>query len=260
MPHRKTVLFTLALCALLVGAFAAQSASALGTTAHTCTKTGTGTAGKATFSDAHCKTEAVGGAFKHVGIANGTVTETTTLDITTGTEHSGATLKSTVAGSAIELVAKEVSGAGTMSNSLAGEEMILSGTGKLKYSNVTENLLGCKVTGKPGGAGIVETKELALTTAGVGDKVKITPKEGTLFAEFELTECVIGPITIKVFGSVLGVPSGPTINTVHTAVTSEKTLRLQNATTGPVAGIEGTNTEIGREPADGVFTPIAVTT
>jgi hypothetical protein len=239
MIGRKTVIGLSMLCALVVCAIAAQAASA-STTAYTCANVG-GTSGG--FKAAHCKpSDAGAGAFAHVAIKAGEVTAITGSDLSTAGTHTGAILKSTVAGSAIELAAKEVSGSGSMSNSESGGEMVASGTGKIKYSGVTENLLGCKVTGKPGGAGIVETKELAASTAGVGAGLKFSPKEGTLFAEFELTECIIGPITIKVFGTVLGTPDGATTNTVHNTVTAAKTLRLQNATSGPFAGIEGTLT------------------
>ncbi|HSS34361.1 MAG TPA: hypothetical protein VLL27_13880, partial [Solirubrobacterales bacterium] len=211
MIGRKAVIGLTVLCALLVSAFAAQAASAVGTTAYTCKGV---TAGTGTFKAGHCKPGDAGtGNFSHVSIANGTSTEITGSDLNTAGEHTGAILKSTVSGSAVELVAKEISGTGTMSNSLNGAEMVASGEGAIKYSGVTEKLLGCKVTGKPGGAGVVETKQLFATTKEVGDKLKFTPKEGTVFAEFELTECAVGPTTVKVVGSVLGVPDGATTNT-----------------------------------------------
>lgn len=104
--------------------------------------------------------------------------------------------------------------------------------------------------------GVVETKPVFMSTAGVGDKINLTPKEGTAFAEFKLEGCAVAN-TYKVVGSVLGVPDGATINTTHTKVTEEKTLRLQSAV-GPVAGIEGTLTISGR-PAE-PYTPLALTT
>lgn len=204
--------------------------------------------------------------YEHVSFKPNTVTKITGSDLNTAGEHTGAILKSTVAGSAIELVATEVSGSGTMSNkeekNAKGEtEMIASGEGSLKYSGVTEKLLGCKVTGIPGGAGVVETKPLLATTKEQGDGLRFTPKEGTLFAEFELTGCIVGPITIKVVGSVLGVPDGATTNTTHAKVTEEKSLRLQSAA-GPVAGIAGTLTIIGKDETlgDTEYTPLSVTT
>ena len=261
MLGRKTLIGLSVLCALLVSAFAAQGASALGTTAHTCKEVNQGTEGAKTWKDKHCKEEGVGanGAFKHVLITNNTKTEIIGDDLNTAGEHTGAILKSTVAGSAIELVATSVSGSGSMTNTESGGEMIASGEGKLKYSGVTEKLLGCKVTGLPGGAGVVETKQLFASTAGVGDGLKFSPKEGTVFAEFELTGCIVGPITIKVVGSVTGTPEGTTTRTVHNTVTAAKTLRLQSAA-GPVAGIAGALTISGRANSTEAYTGLSVTT
>jgi len=205
MIGRKTVIGLTALCALLICAFAVQGASAAGTTAYTCKEVSAGTG---TFKAGHCKPSDAGtGNFSHVSITNGTATEITGSDLNTGGEHTGARLKATVAGSAIELLAREVSGSGTMSNSVSGSEMVASGEGKIVYSNVTENLLGCKVVGIPGGEEIVETKQLSATTKGVGKKLKFTPTEGNIFAEFKLEGCVVAN-TYKVIGSVLGVPDG----------------------------------------------------
>jgi hypothetical protein len=90
----------------------------------------------------------------------------------------------------------------------------------------------------------LDAKIWRLRPPGVGAGLKFAPKEGTLLAEFELTECVIGPITIKVFGSVLGssvlgIPAGTTTNAVHATVTADKALRLQNATTARLPASKG---------------------
>jgi hypothetical protein len=259
MIGRRTVIGLTALCALLVSAFAAQSASAA-TTAYTCKKV-TPAVNTVGFSKAHCKNEdkvSTNANYEHVSFGPKTTTEIIGSDTNTKEEHTGAILKATVAGSAIELVAGEVSGSGSMENSEIAE-MIASGEGKIKYSKVTEKKLGCKVVGLPGGAEVVETKQLAASTAGVGEGLKFTPKEGTTFAEFELKECVVAN-TYKVIGSVLGKPDGATTNTTHNKITEEKTLRLQSAV-GPVAGIEGTLTISGRDPAlkETVYTPLSVT-
>jgi hypothetical protein len=65
MNGRRAILDLCMLCALLVSAFAAQSASAAGTTGFTC-KAGAAEAG---FSDAHCLTPAVGAAVKFTHVA-----------------------------------------------------------------------------------------------------------------------------------------------------------------------------------------------
>ena len=255
MIGRKTVIGLTMLCALLVSAFAAQAASAESTTAYTCSSA----ASTKDFTEEHCKTKSGGaGNFGHVAIEAGKTTEIIGSDKNLAGERTGAILKSTVAGSAIELVASEVNGTGTMSNSLSGSEMVASGEGKITYSGVTEKLLGCKVTGLPGGVGTVQTKQLAASTQGLAKKLKFTPKEGTVFAEFELTECIVGPVTIKVIGSVIGNPEGATTTTVHNTVTTEKTLRLQSAA-GPIAGIAGFLTISGRSGGAGAYTPLSVT-
>lgn len=268
MARSKTIVGICTLCALALGAFATQDAVASnGTTAFTCkekaVKEGAG------FSAAHCKPgDAVvsGASFEHAPVAENTKTEVQVTDLNTGGEHTGAILKSTIASSAIELVAKEVAGTGTMENRkepasgvpVPGEHFVIAETSS-KYTGVTENLLGCKVTGKPGGAGVLETKPLLTTTTGQGDRGKLTPKEGTVLVEFELTECAIGPITLKVVGSISCVPDGPTINCVHNTVTSEKTLRLQSAV-GPVAGISVGTTFKGRANSSEPYKPLSTTT
>jgi len=256
MIGRKTKIGVCALGALAVSAIVAQGVSAAGTTAYTCKGVAPGTG---TFKAAHCKSADAGtGNFNHVSIANGTTTEVLASDLNTAGEHVGAELKATVAGSSVALHANEVSGSGSMANSESIGEMIASGEGVLKFSGVTETFLGCTVVGIPGGPGVVETKQLFATTQGVGDKVKVTPKTGTILAEFELTSCVVAS-TYKVVGSVLGVPDGATYNTVHSTVTAEKTLRLQSPT-GPLAGLESSITLSGRSGGSGAYTPLSVTT
>lgn len=257
MNLRRTTSGLCLLCALFVSALAAQSASAAGTTAYTCKNTGAG----GTFKAAHCKpSDAGSGNFSHVAIANGTTTEITISDLNTAGEHTGAILKDTIAGSAVELTAKEVSGSGTMSNGTEAGEMFASGEGVLVYSGVTEDLLGCEVIGIPGGPGVIETKTLIATTKGLGDKLKVSPKAGIVLAEFELKNCIFGTVLTKVVGSVLGDPDGATVNTVHNTVTADKTVRTNNVATGPVVGIAGTLTISGRSGGSGPYTPLSVTT
>lgn len=258
MKRRRVTFGVPVLCTIVLCALAAQSAIAAGTTAFTCSSS----APVKTFQAAHCKPSDTGGTtFGHLAIPKNTSTEVSITDITTGSTHSGVVLKATVAGSAIELVAKEAAGTGTMENNEAGGEQFISASTSSKYSGVRENLLGCKVVGNPGGAGVIETKPLATSTAGQGDAGKLTPKiAGGPFTEFELTECVIGPLTIKVFGSVKCPTEGATVNCVHNTVTAEKTLRLQNATTGPVAGLELSTTFKGRAKSTESFTPLSPTT
>ncbi|HSS33974.1 MAG TPA: hypothetical protein VLL27_11910 [Solirubrobacterales bacterium] len=261
MFNYKVLIALCTVSALLISAFAAQSATALGTKAFTCLSVSPA-AGTQGFARSHCKpSDAVptDAEFEHFSFPKGLKTEINLRDFTTAGARSGAVLKSTVAGSAIELVAEEVNGTGSMENGEVGSESIASGEATVTYSGITEKLLGCKVTGKPGGAGVVETKQLVGTTQAVGDRLKITPKEGTVFAEFELTECSVGPTTVKVVGSVLGVPDGATVNTSHLDVTTEKSLRLGSAL-GPIAGLAVTWTISGRTAAGSSYAPLSPTT
>jgi hypothetical protein len=246
------------LCALLVSAIGAEGAGAAGTTAYTCKPVG-GTGG---FLASHCRPSDISGEsvgnFAHASIKPAELTEVTASDLNTGGSHTGAIFRSTTAGTPFELEAKEVSGTGSMINGVVGAEMLVSGEGTLTYSKVTENLLKCEVFGLPGGAGTVVTKELSATTQGQGDKIKVTPKAGTVLAEFELKNCAIAGLH-KVIGSVIGIPDGATVSTVHNTVTAEKTLRI-NSAVGPVAGIAGTLTFSGRANSSQTYTPLSVTT
>ena len=113
------------LCALVISGLAAQTAAAAptGTTAFTCT---TGTS----FSDAKCTT-AGSGPFGHVAIPAGTTTEIT------GTNTGNTVLQGTHASVKLQLTSTSLSGTGTMTNSITGEEMFASGGGTIKYENVT---------------------------------------------------------------------------------------------------------------------------
>jgi hypothetical protein len=276
MNGRRAIVGLCMLCALLVSAFAAQSASAVtrGTTAFTCKlkdpMTGPG------FSAAHCKPgDAVvtGAKFEHIPIAEGEKTHVTfsNTGIGLGTTEVGVhRLKSTIAGSAVQFSSSEVDCSGSLQNKKhgAGEppegEHYIHGTGiPCTLSNFKEELLGCTVTGitAPGGKEMVSTTKLTTTTTGKGHTITLSPESGTLLAEFELTGCVIGPITLKLFGSLTCIPDGATINCTHNNGTELKGLRFQNATTGPLAGYEGTFTvKGGKEPITEPTSPISVTT
>jgi hypothetical protein len=272
MSGRKAVIGLCMLCALVVSAFAAQSASADGTTLFTCASK----AGGKGFSKAHCKTAdavASGASFGHVAVKNGTATDLIVTNTGVGTntnETSIPKLKSTIAGSAIELLATGMSASkGTIENKEEGTEMVVHSKNLvLKYTGVTEKLLGCKVTGKPGGAGVVETKELTATTTKEGMNVLFKPENAEgIFAEFELTECIIGPVTVKVFGDTTGSIDGATITVLHETgtknpATGAVTMRVGNPTTGKAAGYEGVVTVSGKDTsiAEDKGNPLSVTT
>ena len=254
------------LCALMISAIVAQGATAAGTTGFTCEKVAEGT-GK--IFDTHCKS--VGsGSYEHVAITPNTTTQLALANVTTGEERSVAKLKAAVAGFGVVIEAKKVSGVeGTMENKeeKVGEVTEMWAEAEIKkliFEEVTANL-GCTTTGLPGGAGKIETVPLKITTKGQSDALKLEPKEGTKLAEFELSgagcpEAVKGKYPVH--GSVKGVPSGATTVFTHTEITAAKTLRLKNATEGPLTGFEGTFTISGKDasnPCTGEW-PIAATT
>jgi hypothetical protein len=275
MKRRHTVVGLCMACALLVSAFLAQSANAetKGTTVFTCKKQASAAF---EFNDAHCKEAAVPkntGEYAHVPVIENTTTKVTVTSEKTKnntTEDTPSVLKATIAGTPFELVAKKVHGEGGFENKKeavapnVGEHYFHTGADPitLKYTEVSEKLLGCTVTGIPGGVGTIETKPLTVTSTGQGESVEIKPNEGTLFAEFTLSGagCSVAN-TYKVIGRVTCTPSRATLNCVHNPITEQKNLRLQSAL-GPVAGYEGSVTVKGKDEAAGdkEFTPLSVTT
>ena len=235
------------LCVLILGAIAAQGAAAAGTTSLTCENVGSGV-----FTDAHCKTKGPG-EYSHVFFSAFTPTTFVSTNVLTGAERSPWILKAIVVGLGVQLEAKKVSATGTLENKESGAEMWTEGsTETILFEEVTANL-GCSVTGLPGGAGKVETVGVKGTTKGQGDSIKYEPKEGTKFAEFELNGAGC-PAAVKgkypVFGTITCVPNGATCVFTHNEITTAKTLRLKNATEGPVAGLSGTTTTQGTDPSN----------
>ena len=257
MIGRKGILGLCMLCALMLSAIAAQSAQAVpGATFVTCEKVA-----KAPnqFTDAHCKTGGEG-EFKHVEFKVNTTTTATIDNNITAAETSTGVLKATVVGLGVQLEAKKVTAHATLENKENATEMwgegktIPTGEGPkgVVYEEVTANL-GCSVVGLPGGAGKVETKPVSATSKGGGLSITFTPTEGTQFAEFELTgagcpEAVKGKY--PVFGSATCKIVGATCVFTHTEVTTKKSLRLKNATEGPVAGLAGSITIKALDPAN----------
>ena len=263
MTGRKSIVGLCTLCALMLSVFAAQSASAAGTTAVTCEKVEKGTGD---FSDAHCKEAGGSKEYKHVTFAPNTATQVTGSNTTTGEVRSIWVLKTTIAGLGVVLQAKKVTGGiATVENKESATEMWAEGSGeKIVFEEVTANL-GCFFTGLPGGAGKVETRALRGTTKGQGMSLKYEPEVGNFFAEFELSgaEC---PAALKgkypVFGSVNGVPNGSTTVFSHAEITAAKSLRLKNAFEGPTVGLDGSTTTLAKDAGNektGEW-PLAVTT
>jgi hypothetical protein len=267
MHGRRAIVGLCMLCALLVSAFAAQSASAVtkGTTLFTCVAAQVpGPETTKGFSDAHCKvpTENKAGQlsnvkFEHLEVPQDEKTHFTYSNKNVGPKTETTSihrLKATIAGSAVSLNSPEVHCTGFLKNRKHGAGEIPEGEHWIHgteivctFSLVKEELLGCTVTGitAPGGKEMVSTAKLTATSTGKGDSITLLPEVGTLFSEFELTGCAIGPLTIKVHGSLTCKPTGATVICNHEEVTAAKSLRLQNPTTGPVAGYEGEVTITG---------------
>ncbi|MGV1048662.1 MAG: hypothetical protein ACOYD4_09100 [Solirubrobacterales bacterium] len=275
MTQRKAVFLLCMMGALLSGAVAVPGAAAAtkGTTVFTCrTKAVEGGAG---FLKEHCKAAdatQVGAKFEHVAVAEGTTTDLKVTDEKTNSETNASTgqkLRTTIAGSAIEIQATGLIGEGGLENlkepegAHVGEHFVHVHELIIRFSNVKEKLLGCEVFGKPAGIKeVVETNKLTGTTTEQGDAIKFSAEAGKPIAEFELENCVIAPFTVKVFGSIICKPDGATVACNHNEVTAAKTLRIQNAKTGPLAGIEAVLTTSGKDTTAGdpVFNPLSVTT
>jgi hypothetical protein len=245
------------LCALLVSAVAAQGASAAGTTAYTCTS-GSGSG----FSDAHCKTFVGSGAnFVHQSIANGTTTELTGSNETTGGAKTSTIFKFTLAGAAFSMTVSTNTISGWMTNAEEGGEMYAHGDGTSTKTGVTASG-GCKVFTDPpkGEEGVVHTEPIKGSTKGQGDAVKFEPTDGTVFARFILEGCTNAGQngTYTVTGSIKSTSiEGATVNFTHADTTAQNTLKINGTIK---AGIEGTVTFKARDNSGQAFTALSATT
>jgi hypothetical protein len=258
--HRTVVGFCM-LCALLISAVGAQSASAVGTTTYTCVKGG---GGGTTYNTAHCRPSDGAGEYSHKSIENGLTTETRQNN----KDHNGTlipgTLVSTVFGTTVEMKVETVTGEGTSTNSEEGGEMFSSGSATMTMSNITVvKPANCKVQtdgpGKEKGEdGVVHSEPLKATTKGQGDRVKLEPAAGTIFARYwmEGASCPLKETTFTLTGSVTSVPNGATGNFTEADTTAQNTLKLN----GSKAGVSGSLTSEGRANSSDTYKPITVTT
>lgn len=253
--RKKGILIALcALCAIVAGANAAQSAAAVGTAPFTC-KAGKG------FSDAHCTTAGSPGSFGHEAIPESTETEAESNNEKTNagtTEAVPATLRATISGVNVEIRFPiwHIFGWWTWHRFFGvptwhGHFFIwftfpvwLAPAGK-----------GCKIKG--GGEKIV-SKELVASTNEQGMALKIEPKEGTTLASLEVEGCSVPALngTYELKGSLKGTPNGTVLEFSHAAVTEQGTLTLK----GAKAGFDGKITNYARANSSQAFTPIAPTT
>lgn len=267
---RKAVSGLCVICALLAGLIAAQTASAIGTTAFTCKeKPSPGGAG---FSKAHCKPSdhvSSGAIFEHASIANGVETELGLSNGSTPLEPlPQAAFKTTVAGIEVEVVSSLVSGSGVGGNITPSEvvhEVVASGTLVFSSVVVSKPAGKCIVREKEGGSlGQVTTNTLKLRSPSEGMWLHFEPAAGEVFLEFFL-EGASCPEALKgkkqIFGSINSTSiEGATINFLHLNTTGQGTLHFGSAK-GATVGLNGSLTIAGRpQETSGAFTPLGFTT
>jgi hypothetical protein len=259
MNARKTIVGLCALCALLVSAFAAQSAGAVSQTTDRCVSSGTPTPEKNHFKDAHCK-ESTGtptGTFFHestIGTVKPEMSSALT-NVTTGTEREPGHLEAVVGGLNTIIEAKKIEGTGVVGNLEAGGEQFAEGLAEtITFSEVTVTNRACEFFGVTPGTGVkvkgeVKTQPIRATTKGQAAGIfRFEPQTaGGKWAEFELTGASC-PEALKglypLFGTFLSQKTeGGTTPISHLPITEAKTLRLKNATTGPVVGLAGRITD-----------------
>ncbi|HEX5609720.1 MAG TPA: hypothetical protein VFX45_06490 [Solirubrobacterales bacterium] len=270
MNGRRATIGLCMLCALLASAFAAQGASAAGTTAFTCVQ------GAGVLRGEHCLT--TGNAspiYGHVPVPENLTTEVTVTNAKTAQEtttHTPARLRLTVGGIPLELSATGIHGAGWMENKKSPTlEHYVHGQGTLTFTEakVTQPAgNGCKVTThKEDGSGfeegeneVVHSRELTATTEGQGHFLKVEAADKGNIANFFVTcEVKIPAIegTWSCNGSVRGVPNGATVNFTHAETTAQNTLKCK----GFKAGLQASVTLSGRNKGStDPFTPLAPTT
>ncbi len=215
--HRTAIGLSL-LGALLICAFAAQSASAAeakNTTAVTCVKG----AGNKDFKDAHCDEKVAEGTgeFGHVAIANGVETEIETTNAKTAektTKSTNATLKGTLAGAVLHIECETVANDAANKSFIRNTEVAVSkehkvdGTSAVVFSNckvlkplnctVGTITVSSKVKGVEGlGAGKNEMG-LEFSSDGAG-------KEKNAFAVITLAgeKCAVKGIEFEVKGTAI---------------------------------------------------------
>ncbi len=239
-----------------------EAASAFGTTAFTCAPDAQPNS-DAGFAGGHCRIGdgvETNAAFKHTEITQDTTTDLAVTNAGTAGETATSTpskIHSVISGVEVEIQATGVTGTGTVTNVLSGIEHVTEGTGTLEFKGVTVL--------KPSGkscvvkTGEIKTKELKATTAKQGMGLKVQPKEGTLFAEFNIEGCTIAALNGKyeAKGSVVAAPSRGTTEFTGAATTEPSTLTLR----GQKAGIDGALTFSGRtKGSEGGYTPLSPTT
>jgi hypothetical protein len=250
------------LCALLLCAFGASSASAAtsGTTAFTCVEN---VNHEGDFEDAHCKNTVPKGtgAFTHKAISvNPTGFTASSEGPTIGTtEEAHATLKGVLGGIKTEITCTKMHGHGTLENKLEGEKHSVTGSGTVHFTE-------CKmpVPKTEGGLERCKVKEETIkfemqgTTKEKGAEMGVlySPKEGKTFVTIGFENgpgggCPVAgkevPVTGSAEGTLGGTPEGHGATNIFTnAMTKGKECEKETQTGiclgGQSAEISGTTT------------------
>ena len=241
--HRGTAAAAV-LCALVLCAFAAQSAlAAKGTTAFTCAKTEKETA----FSDAHCTKAGTGAGYKHQAIATGEKTNIVLTNQKTASETTAPTpaiIKIHFGPMEGELECQGVKGEGTLTNNETGGKMNVSGTVSTTFSECTVSptvtFPECQLE-KP------FTSTTTFSTPREGMNLSFVPEGSEVLVKFRLIKCKasLENTEYAVSGSYTGTPNGTTWET-----TTESSSGLKSS--GGQAGLISKTTVTRKETETGI--------
>lgn len=249
MIGRKAAVGLSLLCALVLCAFAAQSASAKGTTAFTCVKVAAGLNGE--FKDAHCDTkETTLNGYNHEEIKPGTKTLIDVTNAKTFHETSVTTpaiLRGEVAGLKVEIECTEVTGKATIENKEIEKVMQIEvPTIKTEFTkctvlrpeNTAEERHPCKVAEPI----VVDSSGLSKENLGAGGKEMGMEFKGTVGEESTTTiefrhsnevakNCALASTKAAVTGTAIGTANtGSNLATIHTGATVKFTNEMTVAT------------------------------
>jgi hypothetical protein len=242
MIGRRSVVGLSLLCALFFCAFAAQSASAKGTTAFTCVSNG----GSKDFSDAHCDSPVTPGtgSFGHVAITTETLVQLTndkTKNVTT--EKTSFVLKGELALAPAEITCTSANGEAKLINEEVGVMQTKGQEGGFV------NFTGCSVQ-KPANCTVKEpivAKGSSVTKTNINTNemgLEFKPPSGsTVFTEitFEGASCGLKGKTFKVEGTAIATGSR---GSTEAATSSGATLEFTNAMTKSTLKLGGKPAEV----------------
>ena len=249
MAKQRGAAALMLLCALLLSAFAAQSASAKGTTAFECAiKSVQGSAG---FEDSHCDDATNTGAlFEHKEIPPGTAVEVTYTNERTASSTTAAVPWENsffVGLTPAQVICTGVTGIGKITNKVVAEVMQNTGTGiNLKFT-------GCTAV-KPAKCTVKEPIEIKNATSTTVEKLgtgknemglELKPEAGKPLTTivFQGAECGIKGVETQFEGPIVGTsPLGSTEAVTNSGATEDFTKAMTKETlkaSGKPAEIEG---------------------